>query len=303
MKYLITYSLFESAEAIIKATAGWGTNEEDLVKAIDGIETVEDLAKIDAELAANSSSEYKSVKDAIDGELGMFDKVYREAISTKFQQLGLPTYLKDGQIPNAKQSAPSPKKDEASSAGKTQKLSQGKISINSNKSAPLIVVFGGIDVGGRVSGDYMYDYFKKETLDKATTFVANSSRIDGTAAWEEISKTDISPSKKVLYLFSGGYLPGMSLLKRVPASNWDKIYLVDIWIGNNSNTASFYTELASANPDKVNYYYTGRENSAGGSNNLTAKKEIITSVKNSKAAASHMGANDIAVNDLNTDLA
>ena len=87
----------------------------------------------------------------------------------------------------------------------TQTLSQGKININSNKSAPLIVVFGGIDVGGRSSGSYMYDYFKEDILSKATTFIANSSKIDGSKAWSEISGLNLTPSKKILYLFSGGF--------------------------------------------------------------------------------------------------
>lgn len=304
MKYLIEYRLFESAEAILKATAGFGTDEEALVKAIIEIQSADELAKIDAELAANGSAEYKSVKAAVDGELGIFDRVYKQMISKKFEELGLTSYLKDGIIPaQVKKSQAEPVKSQSTASGETKKLSQGKVSINSNKSAPLIVVFGGIDVGGRTSGDYMYDYFKEDTLGKTTTFVANSSRIDGVKAWDEISQLGLSPSKKILYLFSGGYLPGMSLLAKVPAENWDKIYLVDIWIGNNQNTQKIYTELAEAHPDKVKYYYTGGENGAGGSNNLTAKKEIIAAVKDSKAASSHMGANDIAVTDLKSDIA
>jgi len=308
MKHLLEYKIFESAESIIDATAGAGTDEESLVQAIAGIQTPEDLSKIDAELASNLNSEYKSVKDAIAGELGVFDTVYKDAIAQKFSQLGLPNYLEDGIIP-VKSDIKSDKVEKTqiekpikSSMAETQTLSQGKININSNKSAPLIVVFGGIDVGGRSSGSYMYDYFKEDTLSKATTFIANSSKIDGSKAWSEISGLNLTPSKKILYLFSGGYLPGMSLLNKVAASEWAAIYLVDIWIGQNSNTENFYTKLTADFPDKVKYYYTGGENSAGGSNNLKAKKEMIDSVSYSKSAGSHMGANDIAVNDLNGDI-
>ena len=94
----------------------------------------------------------------------------------------------------------------------------------------------------------------------------------------------------------------MSLLNKVSASDWAEIYLVDIWIGQNANTENFYTKLTADFPDKVKYYYTGGENSAGGSNNLKAKKEMIDSVSYSKSAGSHMGANDIAVNDLKGDI-
>ena len=279
------------------AAAGTGTDEEALVKAVADIKTLADLSKIDAELAGNPNSEYKSVKQLVDGELGYFDLSYQEEIAKKFAELGLPNYLNDGIIPaTAAKSQP----DQASQAGpvQSQTLSQGKIKVNSDKSAPLVVVFGGTDVGGRASGDYMYDYFKPDTLPDTTTFIANSSRIDGARAWSEISGLGLTPVKKILYLFSGGYLPGMSLLNKVDPTEWAGIYLVDIWIGRNQNTENFYTNLAADFPDKVKYYYTGGEKSAGGSNNLAAKRQIIAAVNRSKGSDTHMGANDIAVTDL-----
>lgn len=301
MKYLLNYRLFESAADIIAAAAGGGTDEEALVRAVADIKTLADLSKIDAELAANPNSEYKSVKGLVAGELGYFDRSYREAIAQKFDQLGLPNYLNDGIIP-ATTTRSQPDRSSQTGTTQNQKLSQGKITVNSDKSAPLVVVFGGTDVGGRVSGDYMYDYFKQDTLPDTTTFIANSSRIDGAQAWSEISGLDLTPAKKILYLFSGGYLPGMSLLNRVAPTEWAAIYLVDIWIGRNLNTKNFYTKLAADFPDKVKYYYTGGENSAGGSNNLAAKRQIIATVNRSKGSDSHMGANDIAVTDLVKDI-
>ena len=283
------------------AAAGTGTDEEALVKAVADIKTLADLSKIDAELAGNPNSEYKSVKQLVDGELGYFDLSYQEEIAKKFAELGLPNYLNDGIIPaTAAKSQP----DQASQAGpvQSQTLSQGKIKVNSDKSAPLVVVFGGTDVGGRASGDYMYDYFKPDTLPDTTTFIANSSRIDGARAWSEISGLGLTPVKKILYLFSGGYLPGMSLLNKVDPTEWAGIYLVDIWIGRNQNTENFYTNLAADFPDKVKYYYTGGEKSAGGSNNLAAKRQIIAAVNRSKGSDTHMGANDIAVTDLVNDI-
>ena len=297
MKHLLNYRLFESAASIMAAAAGTGTDEEALVKAVADIKTLADLSKIDADLAGNPNSEYKSVKQLVDGELGYFDLSYQEEIAKKFAELGLPNYLNDGIIPaTAAKSQP----DQASQAGpvQSQTLSQGKIKVNSDKSAPLVVVFGGTDVGGRASGDYMYDYFKPDTLPDTTTFIANSSRIDGARAWSEISGLGLTPVKKILYLFSGGYLPGMSLLNKVDPTEWAGIYLVDIWIGRNQNTENFYTNLAADFPDKVKYYYTGGEKSAGGSNNLAAKRQIIAAVNRSKGSDTHMGANDIAVTDL-----
>ena len=288
------------------AAAGTGTDEEALVQAVADIKTLADLSKIDAELKSNPDSEYKSVKELVAGELGYFDRSYLETITKKFVELGLPNYLNDGIIPatvTATRSQPD-RSDRSSQTGpiESQTLSQGKITVNSDKSAPLVVVFGGTDVGGRVSGDYMYDYFKPDTLPDTTTFIANSSRIDGAQAWSEISGLGLTPVKKILYLFSGGYLPGMSLLNKVDPTEWAVIYLVDIWIGRNPNTENFYTNLAADFPDKVKYYYTGGENSAGGSANLAAKQQIIAAVNRSKSSDTHMGANDIAVTDLVNDI-
>lgn len=295
MKYLLNYRLFESAADIMAAAAGGGTDEEALVRAVADIKTLADLSKIDAELAANPNSEYKSVKELVAGELGFFDRSYREAIAKKFIELGLPNYLTSGDA------AVTAARGQAGKV-QTQTLSQGKITVNSDKSAPLVVVFGGTDVGGRVSGVYMYDYFKPDTLPNTTTFIANSSRIDGAQAWSEISGLDLTPVKKILYLFSGGYLPGMSLLNKIDPTEWAVIYLVDIWIGRNQNTENFYTNLAADFPDKVKYYYTGGENSAGGSANLAAKRQIIATVNRSKSSDTHMGANNIAVTDLVNDI-
>ena len=295
MKHLLDYRIFESATDITAAAAGLGTDEEALVQAIMGIKTPAHLSKIDAALNSNPDFGYKSIKELVAGELGMFDRSYRDAIAKKFAQLGLPNYLTGG---GAAVTAA------RGQAGKVQgqTLSQGKITVNSDKSAPLVVVFGGTDVGGRVSGVYMYDYFKQDTLPDTTTFIANSSRIDGARAWSEISGLGLTPVKKILYLFSGGYLPGMSLLNRVAPTEWAAIYLVDIWIGRNQNTKNFYTKLAADFPDKVKYYYTGGEKSAGGSANLAAKRQIIAAVNLSKGSVSHMGANDIAVTDLVNDI-
>ena len=302
MKYLLNYSLFESASGIMAAAAGTGTNEEALVKAVADIKTPADLSKIDAELKSNPNSEYKSVKELVAGELGYFDRSYQEEIAKKFIELGLPNYLNDGIIPATETKPAQPDRSSQTGTTEGQSLSQGKITVNSDKSAPLVVVFGGTDVGGRVSGDYMYDYFKQDTLPDTTTFIANSSRIDGAQAWSEISGLGLTPVKKILYLFSGGYLPGMSLLNRVDPTEWAAIYLVDIWIGRNLTTKNFYTKLAADFPDKVKYYYTGGENSAGGSANLAAKRQIIATVNRSMSSDSHMGANDIAVTDLVNDI-
>lgn len=168
-------------------------------------------------------------------------------------------------------------------------------------SAPLIVVYGGIEVRGRESGEYMYDYFDK-TENRYNLFVAKNHRVNGyetyTKLQEFLKGENIYPNKKVLYLFSGGFRPGMTLLDKVSPEEFEKIYLVDIYIGKNASTANFYTKLAKQYPAKVEYYYTGSSTQAGGSVNLPAKNTIISSVFISKQGNNHMSTNEDAVASL-----
>jgi hypothetical protein len=202
-------------------------------------------------------------------------------------------------------SSPSPIKSEDSESpsfqsgarGNTVKLSQGNLEVNTNKSAPLVVVFGGTDVGGKASGVYMYNYFTSDLLSRYTVFVANSSRIDGNKAWKEIidkcQELGLTPSKKILYLFSGGYLPAMKIDKNSDAnkrvdylnSAFNKIFLVDIWIGTSGS--NFYQKLAEKYGNKVEYYSYGGSGSAGGSANSAVRKIIV-----SKASKSYLNSPD-----------
>jgi len=195
-------------------------------------------------------------------------------------------------------------------AGK-ETLTQGTLYLNSNKNAPLIVIFGGIDVGGRASGKYMLDYFTPEKTKKYTYFIANSSRINGQKAWSEIQEKikslGLTPVKKILYLFSGGYLPAMSMDPKSNDvtgevdylnSNFNRIYLVDIWIGN---SAPFYKKLAEKYGSKIEYYSTWGKESSGGSGNKEAKKYIQSRVaKTYLDCPNHMATNIEAIKSLNS---
>lgn len=177
----------------------------------------------------------------------------------------------------------------------------GNFTPSINEGAPLIIVYGGIDVRGRKSGDYMYDYFGK-TNNRYNLFVANDNKVDGYIAYTSLlthlENQKIYPNKKALYLFSGGQRPGITLLKRISAEEFEKIYLVDIYIGSNNETERIYTDLAKRYPNKIEYYYTGSDNEAGGSVNLRAKRNIISSVSVSKRGRNHMLTNDDAVYSL-----
>jgi hypothetical protein len=169
----------------------------------------------------------------------------------------------------------------------------GKFSDGASKTSPLAIVFGGIPVGGKQSGEYMYDYFNK-TGNKLNLFVASNSNVNGKASYDSVMKKDINPSKKILYLFSGGYKPGMELLKSVGADAFDKIYLVDIWMGN-ASVSDFYTKLARENKGKVEYYYT-----SFGADNNTARNSISQAVSKSVSnnKNDHMDTNNDAVEAL-----
>lgn len=175
--------------------------------------------------------------------------------------------------------------------------SYGKFTPASLKSSPLVVVYGGIPVGGRESGDYMYDYFKK-TGNKYNLFVAKSHKVDGPLSYSSlIQKTkssSINPTKKVLYLFSGGYRPGKDLLTKVGVEEFDKIFLVDIWMGS-SPVSTFYKNLALKNPGKVEYYYT-----TFGGNDSSATSYIASKASKSfkNAKNNHMLTNVDAVASL-----
>lgn len=169
----------------------------------------------------------------------------------------------------------------------------GKFTDGASKSSPLAIVFGGIPVGGKLSGEYMYDYFNK-TGNKLNLFVASNSNVNGKVSYDSVMKKDITPSKKILYLFSGGYKPGMELLKSVGPNTFDKIYLVDIWMGN-ASVSDFYTKLAKENKGKVEYYYT-----SFGANNNTARNTISQTVtkSGSNRKNNHMDTNNDAVEAL-----
>ena len=118
------------------------------------------------------------------------------------------------------------------------------------RSYPLIVVFGGIPVQGKyfpfkdlqaetsyTSGTYMWDYMR-DREGSYHIFVADSPEVDGPAAYQKLMSllhaTDRTPSRQILYLFSGGYLPGKNLLDPkaggVGPAPFKQIFLVDIWM-------------------------------------------------------------------------
>lgn len=188
---------------------------------------------------------------------------------------------------------------------------QGRLSLSHDPGAPLLIVFGGIPVdfhdkdGVKTpSGVYMWNYMNK-IKDRFHIFVASSSDVNGTLAYnslmKEVGDRKLTPSKQILYLFSGGYRPGMSVLRSNGSNGFASIFLVDIWMGlgkhNDPSVANFYKTLADGNVAKMVYVYT-----SFGANNTDARDYIANKLGPAKAklvvAGGHMATNISAVNML-----
>ncbi len=169
--------------------------------------------------------------------------------------------------------------------------SHGKLSIAPDADAPLLVVFGGIDVGGVQSGVYMWNYMAN-IKDKFHIFVALNNNVNGTEAYRSLMETlkakGLTPSRQILYLFSGGYKPGINLLTSSDPNLFSSIYLVDIWMGegkdHRSTVPNFYKALANRNAAKLTYVYT-----KFGANNDGARDYIANKVGRARATLVHGG--------------
>ena len=177
----------------------------------------------------------------------------------------------------------------------------GKLSFAPHQNAPLLMVFGGIDVAESVidprdkkhanqmvhSGSYMWKYFHT-VRSRFHVFVANSPKVNGALAYRHVLYTlqwkgfppGVCPadepqafggSHQVLYLFSGGYKPGMDLLKKYSIQSFSSIFLVDIWMGSHT-VGSYYEHLARANPGKTYYIHTSFGANNDGARDFIAKK-------------------------------
>jgi len=173
----------------------------------------------------------------------------------------------------------------------------GKLTKAKSSTSPLVVVFGGKNYNGKKSGEYMYDYFGR-TGDSINLFITKDDTVDGSTAYKKLksnlSDKSISPSKKILYLFSEGSLQGKDLLEAYSPSEFDIIYLVDPYMGN-KKTSDYYTKIAINNKEKVRFFYTPK-----GSENEDATNQIIKSINYYKLNGNndHMDTNTDAVSDL-----
>ena len=197
---------------------------------------------------------------------------------------------------------------------------QGKFCVSNKPDLPLLVVFGGIAVRPSqmdgvkrkkdddkpvLSDVYMWTYMNP-IKNRFHIFVSHPPRsVNGPTAYDALIKAvqdqQLAPSQQILYLFSGGYLPGMDLLgDKAYANKFSAIFLVDIWMGNMA-TEDFYARFVNTNADRVNYIFT-----QGGAANHDARDKLVKRLGPLKATKvdpqngdvgymTHMRTNTVAV--------
>ena len=74
----------------------------------------------------------------------------------------------------------------------------GKFSIAADASAPLLIVFGGIVVGGEISGVYMWHYMQP-IQDRYHIFVAHDNTVNGTRSLSPFPRTRTKPPRKSMF--------------------------------------------------------------------------------------------------------
>ena len=107
--------------------------------------------------------------------------------ANKFSKLfGLDSPSKDSSDNKDSSSGGTGSSGESSSiSAKTELGDYGKFSEASKKNAPLIMVYGGIDVGGKKSGEYMYDYLGK-IGSSANIFEAKDHKVNGKESYKAV---------------------------------------------------------------------------------------------------------------------
>jgi hypothetical protein len=195
-------------------------------------------------------------------------------------------------------------------AGQSSNHAHGQLSLAPDANAPLLIVFGGIDVGPDKnhkvrSGIYMWNYMGA-IKDKFHIFVAYNHRVKGAECYHLLTKAlearDVTPSRQILYLFSGGYYPGRELLTGNGPTLFSSIYLVDIWMGS-STPSDFYKKLANSDAAKLTYVYTnfGADNSAARdyvANRVGPRATLVSKGKAEYGAMTHMRTNAVAIGTL-----
>jgi lysozyme len=87
------------ADEIQAAVGGLGTNEERFMNAVSAIPNLATLVKVNEIFSSDSKYSYKTVGDAINGELGFLDGYYKGVILAAVEKIGGKNYLTAIKLP------------------------------------------------------------------------------------------------------------------------------------------------------------------------------------------------------------
>ncbi len=147
---------------------------------------------------------------------------------------------------------------------------QFKSSMN-NKNAQLIFVVGGLDVGGRKCGAYMWDYFTDGMTGKYHVYVKSthesSSATNALAeAWSIMKQHGLQSYKSVCYFFSAGNKAALPVLKATPPSKWHAIFLVGPCLVGSQSYVNGMVPLIQSAAGRFNFSSVGGTKEGGDAN-------------------------------------
>ena len=87
------------ADEIQASVGGLGTDEERFMNAVSSIPNLATLVKVNEIFSSDPKYSYKTVGDAINGELGFIDGYYKGAILTAIEKIGGKNYLTSVKLP------------------------------------------------------------------------------------------------------------------------------------------------------------------------------------------------------------
>ena len=149
-----------------------------------------------------------------------------------------------------------------------------KFADGSVQNAPLVVIFGGINVGGEASGVYMRRY--AQPLFRGNhVVIAKNDKVAYADVLVLAMKTNPHTINKprTLYIFSNGVVPTYTFIRAtagaIPLTFYSSIYMVDAYLGSNTTRAKDVTEQFLYDMRKRPQYYAFFYTNAFGENGMT----------------------------------
>jgi len=171
--------------------------------------------------------------------------------------------------------------------------------------APLVMVFGGVNVNGKQAREYMKPYMELLLTDNHV-FIATNDKVDFNDCYSFATggHNPRPPEKRVLYAFSNGIIPVSDYIQATAGAayhNFDKIYLVDAFL-QGAHTAQVINDM-KVRPSTYSFIYTPAYSTVGNGMSAATLSTIqgIPGLERHKhdvgssELAKHMAANERAV--------